>query len=423
MRKHINKFSAGFTIIELLVVIAIIGLLSSIVLSSLVGVKQRAIDASVFATKAQIQTSLDAFNAEHGGYPNDGDGTATFYCVGGTDCIFAGTSISTKLTLENSEKFFASGKIQDSKKYLLTALAGKAFEFPDITYSREYTVNGSIYKGFIYVDCASSSETCAVGLGAKLITTTYSEDLSEYPVGTWTRTTPDPVVPPLDTDGDTIPDSTDNCDSTQNSDQGDIDTDGVGDVCDICPSVHDPGQEDSDLDGIGNACDAPTDTDGDTILDSADNCDFVSNVNQEDSDYDGIGDACEAPFTCQGTATDTCSTYSETDCSNSPQSSICSWSGGSGSSCYGSYNVYSDCSMFSEYDCQINTGCSWDGMSICSGSYISSTNDCSMISPSGYSCDFGCSYVGSTGSCQKTNDCSSLDTSICGNYSGCYVGQ
>ncbi|MCA9361368.1 metallophosphoesterase [Candidatus Kaiserbacteria bacterium] len=44
------------------------------------------------------------------------------------------------------------------------------------------------------------------------------------------------TYPPQDTDGDNVPDSTDNCPNTVNPDQTDTDGDGVGDACDATPN-------------------------------------------------------------------------------------------------------------------------------------------------------------------------------------------
>lgn len=79
---------------------------------------------------------------------------------------------------------------------------------------------------------------------------------------------------PLDSDGDGVPDSTDNC-----------------------PSVANPGQADSDGDGLGDACEGSggADRDGDGVPDATDNCPDTPNANQLDSDGDGVGDACEPP--------------------------------------------------------------------------------------------------------------------------------
>ena len=48
---------------------------------------------------------------------------------------------------------------------------------------------------------------------------------------------------PLDTDGDGVPDSIDNCKNVPNPDQKDTDGDGVGDACDNCPTVSNPTQD------------------------------------------------------------------------------------------------------------------------------------------------------------------------------------
>ena len=88
----------------------------------------------------------------------------------------------------------------------------------------------------------------------------------------------------------------------------DTDGDGVIDSIDNCPTVRNAGQWDKDRDGIGNVCDAdygtvatstspvvvmPTDTDKDGIADTTDNCVTVINAGQIDTDKDSIGDACD----------------------------------------------------------------------------------------------------------------------------------
>ncbi|MDA0161268.1 thrombospondin type 3 repeat-containing protein [Solirubrobacter ginsenosidimutans] len=84
---------------------------------------------------------------------------------------------------------------------------------------------------------------------------------------------PPPPPPPLDSDGDGLPDVTDNCASVANLDQRDTDGDGPGDACD--PIVF---RSDRDFDGVP---------------DPVDNCVERANPAQEDFDGDGIGDACD----------------------------------------------------------------------------------------------------------------------------------
>ena len=119
----------------------------------------------------------------------------------------------------------------------------------------------------------------------------------------------------IDSDGDGIDDSTDNCPSTANTTQLDTDADGVGDVCDNASSVANPNQEDVDADGVGDVADncqliantnqldtdadgvgdvCDTDDDNDTILDGVDNCPNISNLDQFDLDGDGRGNVCDS---------------------------------------------------------------------------------------------------------------------------------
>lgn len=119
-----------------------------------------------------------------------------------------------------------------------------------------------------------------------------------------------------DDDADTILDGEDNCVLTANTDQADSDSDGIGDACDSddnqepepgvdtdadddgvadsgdnCVNDANSNQLDSDGDSIGNACDSDADNDG--IEDATDNCSFTSNAGQQDRDGDGRGDACD----------------------------------------------------------------------------------------------------------------------------------
>jgi hypothetical protein len=65
-----------------------------------------------------------------------------------------------------------------------------------------------------------------------------------------------------DTDGDGVPDDSDNCPTVANLDQTDTDDDGLGDACDNCPTVANLDQTDTDDDGLGDACDpCPQDPD------------------------------------------------------------------------------------------------------------------------------------------------------------------
>ncbi len=117
----------------------------------------------------------------------------------------------------------------------------------------------------------------------------------------------------LDTDGDGIIDTADNCPAIVNPDQADNDLDGIGDICDVdddndsiddladnCVFTDNPGQEDTDLDGTGDACDG--DIDGDTVNNTIDNCPLDPNPEQTDTDGDSEGDACDVDDDNDGVA-------------------------------------------------------------------------------------------------------------------------
>ena len=90
----------------------------------------------------------------------------------------------------------------------------------------------------------------------------------------------DPGAPALavviiDSDGDGVIDSEDNCPFAANAGQENADGDSFGDACDTCPN------------------DTDNDTDGDGVCGDLDNCPAVANASQDDADNDTIGDACD----------------------------------------------------------------------------------------------------------------------------------
>ena len=108
-----------------------------------------------------------------------------------------------------------------------------------------------------------------------------------------------------DTDGDGIPDATDNCPTIANANQADGDGDSVGDVCDNCVGVSNPrvaadflttntwatltgGQRDDDHDGYGNVCDGdfPGST-ASTNVNASDTQQFKASIGQS-----RVGDTC-----------------------------------------------------------------------------------------------------------------------------------
>jgi len=69
----------------------------------------------------------------------------------------------------------------------------------------------------------------------------------------------------LDSDGDGVVDTDDNCPTTPNPGQDNEDHDAFGDACDPCPPIADDHPPDTDHEGVADACDPHPTTAGDAI--------------------------------------------------------------------------------------------------------------------------------------------------------------
>ncbi len=184
---------------------------------------------------------------------------------------------------------------EDPSLLYLTSNSGQDFfsgtqTLPAVFDTRHYILITGVQRAFFDVDFP-----CAIIPSETIVTGT------EPNTETFQVTCPNPII---DTDLDGVPDSSDNCPLTPNSDQLDQDGDGIGDVCDPdidgdghlnepdnCPVFANPDQLDTDNDGFGDVCDG--DDDNDSVNDKADNCPLTPNTDQADNDADGIGDVCD----------------------------------------------------------------------------------------------------------------------------------
>lgn len=88
-KKNKNK-KTGFTLIELLVVIFIIGILASLLLANLVGIRSRAEDSQVKSDLLQMKKALRLYYNDNQAYPADDSGVLDSSLISGNSFVDGG---------------------------------------------------------------------------------------------------------------------------------------------------------------------------------------------------------------------------------------------------------------------------------------------------------------------------------------------
>ena len=84
----------GFTLIELLIVVAIIGILSALLMTNFIAVRQRARDAQRKSDLKQMQSALELYRSDTGSYPS----ASSFNALNSNPCptpstlVYSGTT-------------------------------------------------------------------------------------------------------------------------------------------------------------------------------------------------------------------------------------------------------------------------------------------------------------------------------------------
>jgi prepilin-type N-terminal cleavage/methylation domain-containing protein len=155
LNKNIKR---GFTLIELLVVVSIIGILSSLVLTSLNSARIKARDAKRLASIKQIQSSLELYYNTNGSYPvllayhNTSSGDVNWL----TSFATAIRPFLTSVPSDSTSGGYMYSSTNSGSKY------GLAVAFEGTGYNNLMTNDGGHYVGYYEIG-PSPIECHAVG--------------------------------------------------------------------------------------------------------------------------------------------------------------------------------------------------------------------------------------------------------------------
>lgn len=182
--KHSNK--KGFTLIELLVVISIIGVLSSVVLSSLSNAREKAKVAKIKTETRQLSLAFELYNSEFGGYPYyDGAGIEATadgeiqYCVSddpAIECYINGEKV------KNHISDIANGSIASLLKgnAQYENMLAAAIEFPKFREFVSFGESSTRTQGYVYQQCRDDIQTVVTGVEVCVTTANTSASTGPF---------------------------------------------------------------------------------------------------------------------------------------------------------------------------------------------------------------------------------------------------
>jgi type II secretion system protein G len=146
MKIHDNSIK-GFTLIELLVVVAIIGVLSALLMTNFVGIRQRARDGQRKSDLRQIQSVLELYRADVGAYPD----TNAFPTCGNTFSVVNGGNTTTYMKSVPCDPLTKS-----SYQYQATTTNYCLRSCLENTSDPQKTDGSASCNGFTWTSCGSS---------------------------------------------------------------------------------------------------------------------------------------------------------------------------------------------------------------------------------------------------------------------------
>lgn len=123
----------GFTLIELLVVIAIIGLLSTVVLSSLSSARDKAKNARTIVQIKEYTDAMQAYFIDHDSYPLGASQTGV-YCLGTGPCIDYSATHNEDPTISAALLQYMGSRPVVNDELIQVELYGSVFNFKGIYY-------------------------------------------------------------------------------------------------------------------------------------------------------------------------------------------------------------------------------------------------------------------------------------------------